>query len=579
MLFGVLLVSLVASIFELASVASILPFMAMVMNTDGGFGQRILNFLAQHGVEGRTNGLIIVGLATVVAICAGNAASALNQWVQLKFLARVRRQLTHELFEGYLRQPYLFHVARDSSSLAKLVIQDVQLAVLGYMNSVLGFISRSFVTFALVALIILQDPFVALGVVVVMGGTYGAVYFFAKEKLNALGQQIMLAGDARHRIVYESLGGVKELIVLGRTTDAVAELDTETRAITQAEIVSSLTGMMPRYALETIAFGGIVAITLLLLMRGDAQSAIPTLALYAFAGYRILPAIQQLYASAVNIKFFTPSVANLERDLELVKTSVPQAGSAPMISSFDKAISFRNVVFGYPAANRPAIDGVSTEIRRNESIGLVGKTGSGKTTFVDLLLGLYSPNSGKITVDGTTLTSANAKSWRRHIGYVPQHIFLKNASILENIALGVSKTKIDRSAAEQAARMAQADEFIVLLPNGYDTVVGERGVKLSGGQRQRLGIARALYLNPDVIVFDEATSALDGVTETAVMDAVRSLSGTRTIILIAHRLRTVQTCDRILMLEAGRIVADGSYEELLSNSLPFRRLAGQAGNT
>jgi ABC-type bacteriocin/lantibiotic exporter with double-glycine peptidase domain len=252
----------------------------------------------------------------------------------------------------------------------------------------------------------------------------------------------------------------------------------------------------------------------------------------------------------------------------------PESIKDTRLLAFKNEIKLSNLTFRYPSANRPALNGLSLCIPQNQSIGLVGRTGSGKTTLADVILGLYPPTAGSIEVDGVALSVDNERAWRRRVGYVPQSVFLTNASVARNIALGIPEDQIDHDAVLRSARMAQADEFIVQMPDGYNTVVGERGVKLSGGQRQRLGIARALYHSPDVLVFDEATSALDGMTEDAVMQAVKTLSAERTMILIAHRLRTVQACDRILMLEAGRIVADGSYQDLAENSDAFKHLAG-----
>ena len=317
--------------------------------------------------------------------------------------------------------------------------------------------------------------------------------------------------------------------------------------------------------------------TLAFVLKGEGTAAIPSLALYALAGNRLVPIFQQFFAAAITIKYHTRAVESLEEDLAIVRHSTRHDRieiDQPL--SFKNQIELKNLTFQYPTANKPALKDVSLIIPQNQSIGLVGRTGSGKTTLADVILGLYTPASGTIAVDGVSLTEANERAWRQRVGYVPQNVFLTNASAARNIALGIPADQIDHAAVRRSAQMAQAEEFITQLPDGYDTIVGERGVKLSGGQRQRLGIARALYHNPDVLVFDEATSALDGMTEDAVMQAVQSLSAERTMILIAHRLRTVQACDRIVMLEAGRVVADGSYEALMRSSADFRRLAGQA---
>jgi ABC-type multidrug transport system fused ATPase/permease subunit len=237
-------------------------------------------------------------------------------------------------------------------------------------------------------------------------------------------------------------------------------------------------------------------------------------------------------------------------------------------------LRFVNVTFTYAGAPRAALRDVSIVIRRNESIGLIGPTGAGKTTLADIVLGLYQPCAGNVAVDGVVLDAARLPSWRCRVGYVPQSVFLANATVAQNIAFGLAQCEIDQRRVHEVARLAQVDAFVQALPERYDTCIGERGVKLSGGQRQRIGIARALYHRPDVLVFDEATSALDGLTEDAVMEAIRTLSGQHTIILIAHRLRTVKACDRVVMLDEGVVVAEGPYGELMRSSLPFRRLAG-----
>jgi ABC-type multidrug transport system fused ATPase/permease subunit len=379
------------------------------------------------------------------------------------------------------------------------------------------------------------------------------------------------------RTALEGLSGIKELRVLGRENASTVEYNRSMTELMNTQASNSLASAMPRYVIEVFAYAGIVAVTLAFVLKGEGMAAIPSLALYALAGNRLVPIFQQLFAAAITIKYHTKAVESLEADLATIRSSQAETedeNASPL--TFKTEIQLTDLSFKYPAADRAALNKLTLTIPQNQSIGLVGRTGSGKTTLADVILGLYPPASGTITIDGVELTEQNERAWRKRVGYVPQAVFLTNASIEKNIALGIPEHEIDCEAVQRAARMAQAEEFIGQLPDGYGTMVGERGVKLSGGQRQRLGIARALYHNPDVLVFDEATSALDGMTEDAVMQAVQDLSQERTMILIAHRLRTVQACDRIVMLESGTIVADGTYRELMATSERFKRLAGNA---
>jgi ABC-type multidrug transport system fused ATPase/permease subunit len=408
------------------------------------------------------------------------------------------------------------------------------------------------------------------------------VFWMASRSERRLGTEYNRLNLERQRVGQEALGGIKELQVLGREGFAIERYARAARGASKAEGRNRITAQLPRYALETLAFGGILLILLVHVAKGgNAQAQVPVLALFAFAGYRLLPALQYVYAAALSIRFATPTLlSGIHADFVNV-ANAPSNGvravvdDAPM--EFVSAIRVENVTFAYENRPTPVLRNINLSIMPNESLGLVGRTGSGKTTLADLILGFYEPTAGRITVDGVPLTSATVRQWRRRVGYVPQHVFLANASVAENIAFGLDPAEIDVTAVQKAARLAQAEDFIMALPGGFGAIVGERGVKLSGGQRQRIGIARALYAEPTLLVFDEATSALDGLTEDAVMDAIRSLRGERTIILIAHRLRTVNACDQIVMLEHGQVVAHGSYASLLDTSDAFSRLVGSGG--
>jgi ABC-type multidrug transport system fused ATPase/permease subunit len=341
---------------------------------------------------------------------------------------------------------------------------------------------------------------------------------------------------------------------------------------------------LPRYALETIAFGGILLIVLYSLRTDqDIGKIIPLLSIYAFAGYRLLPALQQIFSSVSLLRVSLPALDVLHEDLCREGAAADPVGALVEAGTlqplpFARELRLREVTFSYSGAKTPSIDKLDLTIKLNSSVGLVGATGSGKTTVVDMILGLLAPDSGQLTADGVAIAGDAVARWQCNLGYVPQAIYLCDDTIVRNIAFGVPERDIDMSAVVRAARIANLQEFIETeLTHGYFTVIGERGVRLSGGQRQRIGIARALYRDPAVLIMDEATSALDGVSEEAVMDALRTLSGQKTVIIVAHRLTTVKDCDVIYQMDHGRIASQGTYGELQGSSPWFRAAARLGG--
>ena len=574
---GLLLVlfsSLITAIFETLSVASIFPFMAIVMDPSILSKYHWIDYLLKALNIKTENGAIIgAGVLTITVLAIGNLITATNLWIQTHYLALARRELSFELFAGYMYSPYAFHLNRDASSLNRVINGDVESALGGFLASLLGVISKGLSGIVLISLIVIVDPIVAFGAILVLGCGYLLVYKIIRKKQILLGAKMVDASLSVGRTTLEGLHGIKELRVLGRESASINEYKKSFSVLTLTQASNQLAAASPRYVIEVLAFAGIIAVTLTFVLKGEGTSSIPSLALYALAGNRLVPIFQQFFAAAVTIKYHTRAVESLDLDLTYLRSrGVRSESNHNDKFTFDKEIKLTDLSFKYPGADQPSLNKISLSILRNQSVGLVGRTGSGKTTLVDLILGLFPPTQGLISIDGIRLDESNDRNWRKCVGYVPQNVFLTNASIINNIAFGIPEHLIDKSSVFHAAKMAQAEEFINKLPEGYDTVVGERGIKLSGGQRQRLGIARALYHNPRVLVFDEATSALDGLTEDAVMEAIKTLSAERTIILIAHRLRTVQACDRIIMLEDGSIVADGNYNDLLNRSNKFFKL-------
>jgi ABC-type bacteriocin/lantibiotic exporter with double-glycine peptidase domain len=580
-LLRVLILSIGVAVFETVGVATVLPFMAVVM--DPSVFERygaLREFTRIFGLETTQQRLVGLGIGVGIVIVFSNACSALALWRQQRIAARIRSRISTELFGRFMYQSYSFHVANDGPTLQAIMINDVD-ALQRILTSALTVISRSCVVVALVALLLLQNPTVALCTFVVIGGSYGIIFRVVRSRQSTLGTAVVQTWKERQRVMQESLAGVKELQVLNRERNSIGRFGEYARRIAGYNATNMMLQSIPRYILEPIGFGGILAVALYMILTDPnaTAAAIPTLALYAFVGYRLLPAMQQIYAAATEVKFSLPSGYNLHKHYTApqvdherqVKAVV--GPTAPLSENI--AVSLSNVSFTHNGANKPALKSISIDLIRGQSVGIVGKSGSGKTTLADVILGLYLPDSGTVRTSEGVLSEDTVRQWRSRLGYVPQHVFLANASVLENIALGLPLAEIDREAAARAARMALAADFIEQLPLGMNTIIGERGVVLSGGQRQRLGIARALYNNPALLVFDEATSALDGLTESGVMDAIHALSGDRTVILIAHRLQTIEACDRIIHLNDGAVIGDGTFEGLVRESAEFRRFTSR----
>jgi ABC-type multidrug transport system fused ATPase/permease subunit len=340
------------------------------------------------------------------------------------------------------------------------------------------------------------------------------------------------------------------------------------------EIISEI----PKYIMETIAIGGILCVIIVMVHGGsEMEEYLPVLTIYAFGAYRLLPSLQKIFRAVSNIKYHFKILDNLNKDYNLLPKGSPlESDDAPRMQ-FEREIKLENIVFAYPNSNKDIIKNQNLVIKNNTSVALVGSTGCGKTTFIDIILGLLEAQSGTICVDGVKIDDANRKKWQKNLGYVPQSIYLTDDTIRNNIAFGIDPKKIDDRAVIQAAKIANIHDFVAdELSEGYNTIIGERGIRLSGGQRQRIGIARAVYHDPSVLILDEATSALDSLTETAIMDAIKNLSHKKTIIMIAHRITTVKGCDVIYLMDKGIIVDYGHYNDLYQRNDSFRKMANGA---
>ena len=576
---GVLMGMMVVMAFlDMLGVASILPFMAVLANPEvvqsNGVLQGVFGISRQIGIQTPEQFLFALAVLVFVLLVISLTFKGITTYVQSRFVLMLEYSIGRRLLEGYLSQPYSWFLSRNSADLGKTILSEVSNVIGNVMTPLMTLTAQSMVALALVSLLIIVDPRLAFSVSLVLMLSYAGIFGVVNGWLKRLGQARVVANKERFAAVGEAFSAAKEVKLGGLEQVYIQRFANPAKIYVKAQAAVQVIAQLPRFALEAVAFGGMLVLVLYLMVeRGSFATALPIVALYAFSGYRLMPVLQQIYVAFTQLRFAGPALDALHQDLMSLQAS---GGYHDQVNplSLTQAISLSHVSYRYPNAKKPALNGIDLSIPVRSTVGFVGATGSGKTTTVDLILGLLEPHEGMLKVDGKPITAANRRNWQRVIGYVPQHIYLADESVGANIAFGVSPQDIDQQAMERAAKIANLHNFVINeLPQGYATTVGERGVRLSGGQRQRIGIARALYHNPQVLILDEATSALDNLTEKVVMDAVNNLDHEITIILIAHRLSTVRQCDQIYLLEQGQLIGQGTFSELSQANERFRAMA------
>ena len=578
---GVLLIAIIAMAFSQAvGVASVLPFISLVMEPNLVFDNQYLNWAYETFNFTSVNRFIIfTGVAMFFIIILSNAISAFATWLKLRFAWMNNHRLSRRLLEKYLSMPYAYFLNQNSADLSKNVLQEVNNLTQSYLIPLLTIITKGLVALFMLIMLFLVDVAVSLIALFVLGGAYAAIFWRINETLRYRGTERVKANQMRFKSVSEAFGGIKEVKVMNREPFFLERYSKH--SLKQARLMSwnAVIGQIPRFVLEAIAFGGIIIFVLfLLLTRENPSQVIPLVSLFAFAGYRLMPALQEIFTSFTKMQFNKAVLDGIYNDFMRVEQGsilgTFYKEKIPAKQPFNREIELEDVSYNYPNTEISVIKDVKLAIEKNTAVAFVGPTGAGKSTLVDIILGLLPPQQGRLLVDGVSINESNIIKWQRNIGYVPQHIYLSDDTVACNIAFGVPDRKIDREALEQASKIANIHDFIINeLPQGYETMVGERGIRLSGGQRQRIGIARALYHDPEVLVFDEATSALDGVTEEAVLSAMENAAKLKSLIVIAHRLTTVKKCDVVYMLDKGKIMASGTYEELMVSNHEFQKMA------
>jgi ATP-binding cassette, subfamily B, bacterial PglK len=570
--------ALLMAVFTLAGVASVVPFFAVLGDRQLITRNPVLAWAYRHfEFTSERSFLVALGVAVLTIVVLGNVISVWGASALNRFAHRVGHQFCVALFDEYLHRSLQFHLATNSATLFNHVVWAVTRGTTGMLQSFLLLLTNGATSVLIIGAIVFIHPLIAVTAAVALGGSYGLVYLLARQRLLRNGMLESRHNEERAKIASEAFGAMREIIVLNGQKFFRERFAHSSAALARAALNTYTIAHSPRYILEAIVAAALVAGATMSIGRDRSSGEwLAELSFLGFAAYRLLPSLQQIFHGVVKIRGDRAAFHRIATDLDAARRTAGRIVRTADASTWQgrphTAIALHGVHFAYTTGHAPAIRDVQLTIPAGATVAFVGPSGSGKTTLAELILGLLCPTGGTIEVDGIPLSASNRGDWQSTIAYVPQHAFLFDASLAENVALATDFACIDFERLSHALRLAQLEEFVSGLPRGYREIVGEHGVRLSGGQRQRVAIARALYRRASLLVLDEPTSALDGLTESEVMSAIEGLRGRCTIILIAHRMRTVRQCDLIFELDGGRLLSSGTYAHLAGQSERFERL-------
>ncbi len=570
------LVSIMALI-EVFTIASIFPFISLLTNKELIYSQPILfkiyNFT---GLNNEKAFIIFIGIASLLLFSTSLILKSLTIYSQILYVEVCESGLSKRIFNLYINQPYSWFLNRNSSELGKNIIAEVNTIVNYGLLPLVSIISQTIVAISIISLLILTNAKLAFSIIFILLFLYLNIFKTVSTFLKRIGGERSLINAKRFKLINEAFNAYKVVKVLGLERSYISRFKPIAKKFAVKNSKLQITTILPRYFVEIMAFGSIQIILLVMVARNfDLQNALPFITLYLFAGYRLVPSLQEIYSSFGKLRFVKRPLNNLYEDSRnLIKFRDSENINDSKID-LKESLVLERINFSYEEKTEKIINNLSLKICANTKVGLVGETGSGKSTTIDIILGLLEPQSGIIRIDNEIINSHNSRLWQKNVGYVPQDIFISDNDIASNIAFGLNHKNIDLEKVMKAAKVANLHYFIESLPDKYLTKIGERGVRLSGGQRQRIGIARAIYNEPTVLILDEATSSLDNLTEKKVMEAVDNLTNKMTIIIVAHRLTTVKNCDEIYFFKNGTIADSGNYESLIKTYKTFRDMARQ----
>jgi len=562
------------AIIETFGVVLIIPFIEIASNPEIINSNYQLNLINDFFQFSNTNSFILfLGISYFFYLIFSQAFKAVIMYLQLRYTFSLESSISKRLLESYLRQTYSWFLDKHSGDMGKGILSEVAETIHYSLTPLLGMISQLFLTTLLIILIVLVNPLVALITLLFLLLLNLLIFNKVKNWIKLIGINKVKHNQRRYKTVVEAFGAIKEIKLSGIEKIYSNKFSSAANDFSTANSNVQIVSILPKYLLEALSFGFLILFILYNLSLGNnLTEVLPILSMFAFAALRLIPAFQQIFSSLNKINFSTKGLddilyrLNENKDLKISK----KTNNSLQIKN---KIEINNLNFVYPNSNRIALNKINLSIQSGKKIGIVGSTGSGKTTLIDILLGLLKPTNGEISLDGNKISKLGLREWQNSIGYVPQNIFLSDKTIAENIAFGLSLEELDIERVKEVCKIASLHNFITEeLEQNYFTEVGERGIRLSGGQRQRIGIARALYNNPSLLVLDEATSALDNLTEKVIIESIANHSKNITTIIIAHRLNTIKNCDCIYYLDKGEIKSYGTYEELILKSKEFKKL-------
>lgn len=572
-----LLLMFVAAIMEVVGISMIPAFVAIVADPERVMQVSWLQSIFSYLEIFSERDLLLWGSVLMLGIFILKSIYIITfNYFESHFIYRRRYTISHRLMRAYMQAPYVFHLRRNTAELLRNISHEVEVFINNVVSSLLKMTREIVMASAILIFLFAIEPLITLLVISLSVLGAGTFILLNKKKMKAYGEEEQERRSQMIKALNQGLGGIKDARVLNREEEFIEKFRVETYRSTTLKAYIRFIQQIPRPVVETTAVLGMLMVAVLLLWQNRSMAAIiPTLTLFAMATVRLMPSIQEIVSIYTGLRYNLVSVKPIYADLKELEgfnARFNQERNSNITLPFEDEIRIENLSYHYPDSAEQALSGVSLNIKKGEAVAFVGASGAGKTTIVDIILGLLEPEQGTIYVDGKDI-GENLSAWQRNVGYIPQTIYLADESLRANVAFGLPEKEIDDTKVMEAIRLAQLETLVERLPFGLDTVVGEHGTRLSGGQRQRLGIARAVYHNPKVLVMDEATSALDNITEKQVIEAIESLKGNHTLIMIAHRFTTVKNCDRLYFMEDGEIVQEGKYGDLVNSNVKFREMA------